>query len=811
MSRLRTFWQKRPRPSRPFTPILPNPYIVANPIRTREMFYGREDDFTFVRQRLETETQGVIVVFVGERRCGKSSILYQMLGGRLGDGFLPVMVDMQYMAALAKNDGEFYTHFARLICSALNHEALHAERYDFERQEAQAFEQLIDEIQRLYAGKKLVFLIDEYEWLEEKITSGAWSGGVLLFMASLLERKGVSFIFTGSSRLQEQRAETWKVMMGKAVHRRVSFLTPDDTIRLITEPVAGRVEYDTGLPEAILRLTAGHPFYAQVLCQNMVDHLNVEEKNLATGEDLKQVVEGEIENPKPQMLFAWEVFSGQEKLVLSLMAELLRHEGDRVSARQMTQAIVQHEYPVDLNENTVHVTLERLFEREVVEKRRDTYWFRMDLLRQWIARARSIWQVMSELGLVSVGPVTAATQAPSRRRRMVVLPGLAVIVLLGILGWYALQQPSRKEEAKLSSSSTLAMLRIESTPAGAEIFLAGDSLSRGVTPFILTDLSPGQHRVTLRKAGYAPVIDSMEVAAGQVGTLTLSLVQQRGRLSIRSDPPGAEVYLDGETKSRGTTPQEVDLAAGIHALSLAKSGYPTMTSQVEVMADRSVERVVKLLKQVGGVAIRSEPDGAQVYLDDEPGARGVTPLTLEQLAPGPHTLRLRREGYGEARQSLTVTANTITPLALIRLPRDLGRLTVISTPVGDVYLDGDKLGQTPYEITNAVPGPHRLRVARAGYAPSERTVTIAAGDNPLVTVTLERQYGNLELIVRPWGYVFIDDERKGASPPWIREVLGVGPHTIRMTNPEYQDSVFTISIPQGETIQYTIKLTNRKP
>ena len=64
---------------------------------TEQMFFGREDDFRYVRTKLEGASQGVVIVFCGDRRVGKSSILYQVLNGRLGERFMPVFVDLQEM------------------------------------------------------------------------------------------------------------------------------------------------------------------------------------------------------------------------------------------------------------------------------------------------------------------------------------------------------------------------------------------------------------------------------------------------------------------------------------------------------------------------------------------------------------------------------------------------------------------------------------------------------------------------------------------------------------------------------------------
>ena len=95
-----------PLPSQ-FAPIQPNPFVVGNPIRSPEMFFGRTAEFRFVETRLKNRAQGMVIVLSGERRTGKSSILYQILNGRLGKGYLPVFLDMQ--AQVVQNDAEFLT------------------------------------------------------------------------------------------------------------------------------------------------------------------------------------------------------------------------------------------------------------------------------------------------------------------------------------------------------------------------------------------------------------------------------------------------------------------------------------------------------------------------------------------------------------------------------------------------------------------------------------------------------------------------------------------------------------------------------
>ena len=100
-----------------FVPIDPNPYIVGNPVRERAMFFGREAEFNLIRKRFEHSEHGGLLVFCGERRSGKTSILFQILDHRLGPDFIPVLIDMQSMAVA--NEVEFLTRISHEISRAL--------------------------------------------------------------------------------------------------------------------------------------------------------------------------------------------------------------------------------------------------------------------------------------------------------------------------------------------------------------------------------------------------------------------------------------------------------------------------------------------------------------------------------------------------------------------------------------------------------------------------------------------------------------------------------------------------------------------
>ena len=55
-----------------------NPYIAGNPLTDTEMFYGRTDVFAFIRQTMIGLHRDQPIVLYGQRRTGKTSVLYQL-------------------------------------------------------------------------------------------------------------------------------------------------------------------------------------------------------------------------------------------------------------------------------------------------------------------------------------------------------------------------------------------------------------------------------------------------------------------------------------------------------------------------------------------------------------------------------------------------------------------------------------------------------------------------------------------------------------------------------------------------------------
>jgi hypothetical protein len=68
-----------------------------------------------------------------------------------------------------------------------------------------------------------------------------------------------------------------------------------------------------------------------------------------------------------------------------------------------------------------------------------------------------------------------------------------------------------------------------------------------------------------------------------------------------------------------------------------------------------------------------------------------------------------------------------------------GRLFVNATPWGQVYVDGDLVGNTPQIGVSVAPGAHRLRVVRDGFEPYELAIRVGPGQEVRITDIVLRE------------------------------------------------------------------------
>ena len=267
-----------------------------------------------------------------------------------------------------------------------------------------------------------------------------------------------------------------------------------------------------------------------------------------------------------------------------------------------------------------------------------------------------------------------------------------------------------------------------------------------------------------------------------------------GTLVVTTNPPGATLSVDGQAK--GMTPVTLTLSAGTHEIELTGAGEPR-TLPVTITAGTQANQYIELAAAAsagGQLQVRTDPSGAQVVVDGV--ARGVSPLTVNDLAPGEHAVLLT-SAAGSSRQTVTVergaTASLVVTLASAADNAPLSGWISISSPIGvQLYENNRLLGSSATDQIMVSAGRHDLDLVneQLGYRVT-RTVQVAPGK--VATINLELPKGNLALNAVPWAEVWIDGEKAGDTPIGNLS-LTIGPHDVVFRHPELGEQHHTAMV-----------------
>ncbi|RLF80737.1 hypothetical protein DRN44_06785 [Thermococci archaeon] len=126
-------------------------------------------------------------------------------------------------------------------------------------------------------------------------------------------------------------------------------------------------------------------------------------------------------------------------------------------------------------------------------------------------------------------------------------------------------------------------LEISSSPSGAKIYVNGEY--KRVTPLTLS-LMPGTYEVRITKDGYEDYTGMVGVKTGETRSISVTLKPVYGFLSVNSNPPGAEVYINGNYA--GTTPlEDYKLSPGEYEVKIKKDGYEEYSKIVTITAGKT--------------------------------------------------------------------------------------------------------------------------------------------------------------------------------------------------------------------------------
>jgi outer membrane protein assembly factor BamB len=388
-------------PSQEFQPI-PNPYLPGTPLRQDStLFYGREELFAFIEENAARLSQRNVLILFGQRRTGKTSIMLR-LQQHLPENILPVYIDCQSLG-VTQGMPALLSDLAWQIADALILRDIDIdvpETAVWQEEPTVLFQRrFLPQVHRLLPKDTTLLLVfDEFEAFESLVRDGLLPSTFFTYIRHLMQHsEGLSFIFVGTRRLEEMTADYWSVLFNIALYEKIGYLDEEAIARLIREPVDPYLIYDDLALDKIRRVTAGHPYFLQLVCYTLVKRANAKRSTYVTISDVNAALDEMMLLGEVHFAYIWQRSSFAEKAMLTAVAHLM--EVDRLFHPEDLMQYLET-YSIHLKPTDVTTALNSLTQREILAEVSEgvttLYELKTGLIGLWVGKHKSLSKLHAE-------------------------------------------------------------------------------------------------------------------------------------------------------------------------------------------------------------------------------------------------------------------------------------------------------------------------------------------------------------------------------------------------------------------------------
>ncbi len=292
-----------------------NPYLNRVMIQHPIDFYGRKREIRRIYSRLDAPHPQSISI-VGERRIGKSSLLNYIYNKKNRKANMQNYGDAIFAYLDFQRNVDFdTTKFIDFLFSVFSYETGDGAQYT-EREKS--LDQLKDVIQELNdRGKRIILLMDEFESItkNEKFPESFFA-----FLRSMANTYRVAYVTSSYDELQHMCHN--KDISDSPFFNIFSTLplrpfSEEEARELIAIPSKREGAAIEPYADAILDMAGCHPFYLQIACSYVFEHLIDEPERIPDWEEIAAAFKDEV---IPHYSFVWDRMDPQERENLSRLA-----------------------------------------------------------------------------------------------------------------------------------------------------------------------------------------------------------------------------------------------------------------------------------------------------------------------------------------------------------------------------------------------------------------------------------------------------------------------------------------------------------
>lgn len=222
-------------------------------------------------------------------------------------------------------------------------------------------------------------------------------------------------------------------------------------------------------------------------------------------------------------------------------------------------------------------------------------------------------------------------------------------------GFITVSQNSQQLEVKLRPMFGWLNITCEEHAVGAYVFATNLQTSTpvrlGQLPLENKELESGTYRIEIQKDKFKDFKTTIVVSDGDTTVLQPLIEGNSGHVTLQAGD-GVEIYLDG--RLLGANVWKGTLECGAHEIEARKENHHSTYTRIDVMLQEEMQTFTlnQPTPKYGALAIEGKPFMSTVYIDGK--VVGTTPILVDKLLFGEHTIRIEKEGYQSYKQKLVI-------------------------------------------------------------------------------------------------------------------------------------------------------------
>ena len=168
--------------------------------------------------------------------------------------------------------------------------------------------------------------------------------------------------------------------------------------------------------------------------------------------------------------------------------------------------------------------------------------------------------------------------------------------------------------------------------------------------------------IVIRYNGDCEYILPSRLKEGKIYEMVLEM--ETGTLTVVATPVEAKIYVDDAYVGTGSVNVQVSVGAE-HRYRVESQDY--IKEENSIFFAKSEKKIisVELVPNFGYITVKSEPSGAELYIDDKKA--GTTPYLAMRISRGKHRVEVRKRGYEPYAEVVTITIDETTLIEDVKL------------------------------------------------------------------------------------------------------------------------------------------------